>query len=87
MKILLEKHMSGKNEPHNMAFGADKPFVMKIACAIFPPSLRFAQAGLAAQKIVRVTLRVPRTVLRITLRLFKDAARPRTSGCSGFPLR
>ena len=52
MKILLEKHMSGKNEPHNMAFGADKPFVMKIACAIFPPSLRFAQAGLAAQKIV-----------------------------------
>jgi len=44
--------MSGKNEPHNMAFGADKPFVMKIACAIFPPSLRFAQAGLAAQKIV-----------------------------------
>jgi len=36
----------------NMAFGADKPFVMKIACAIFPPNLRFAQAGLAAQKIV-----------------------------------
>jgi hypothetical protein len=36
----------------NMAFGADKPFVMKIAYAIFPPSLRFAQAGLAAQKIV-----------------------------------
>ena len=35
-----------------MTFGADKPFVMKIACAIFPPSLRFAQAGLAAQKIV-----------------------------------
>ena len=36
-----------------MAFGADKPFVMKIAYAIFPPSLRFAPAGLAAQKIVR----------------------------------
>ena len=37
---------------HNMTFGADKPFVMKIAYAIFPPSLRFAQAVLAAQKIV-----------------------------------
>jgi hypothetical protein len=36
-----------------MAFGADKPFVMKIAYAIFPPYLRFAQAGFAAQKIVR----------------------------------
>ncbi len=38
--------------PYNMAFGADKPFVMKIAYAIFPPSLCFAQARLAAQKIV-----------------------------------
>ena len=36
-----------------MTFGADKPFVMKIAYAIFPPSLRFAQAGLAAQKVVK----------------------------------
>ncbi len=35
-----------------MAFGADKPFDMKIAYAIFPPSLRFAQAGLATQKVV-----------------------------------
>jgi hypothetical protein len=39
-----------------MAFGADKPFVMKIAYAIFPPSLRFAQAGLAAQKIIRAMI-------------------------------
>ena len=35
-----------------MTFGANKPFVMKIAYAIFPPNLRFVQAGLAAQKIV-----------------------------------
>ncbi len=33
-----------------MAFGADKPFVMKIAYAIFPPNPRFAQAGLASLK-------------------------------------
>ena len=35
-----------------MAFGADKPFIMKIAKAVFPPNLHFAQARLAAQKIV-----------------------------------
>jgi len=41
-----------------MAFGADKPFVMKIAYAILTPSLRFAQAGLAAQKIVMLLFNV-----------------------------
>jgi len=48
-KLLDEQQNIQKS---NMAFGADKPFVMKIAFAIFPPTLRFAQVGPAAQKIV-----------------------------------